>query len=189
MTCELRLTRVIGLPVILGQRLAGHVERARLTPDGRQLAGLVIRRGLGGARWVSRETICVLGDVSVVLRGAPTRLSGESAAPPHRVTDESGLTLGMYRVLDDFFEGVVTDAALISCLSVLKLGKQYVFLNEAACRQVKIEKEIELSFFEKEIIQKASADYRQKGLKLTDEMYKKNRRAGNYFDEILGEAN
>ncbi|MBR0414633.1 MAG: DUF3990 domain-containing protein [Clostridia bacterium] len=95
----------------------------------------------------------------------------------------------MYRVLDDFFEGVVTDAALISCLSVLKLGKQYVCLNEAACRQVKIEKEIELSFFEKEIIQKASADYRQKGLKLTDEMYKKNRRAGNYFDEILGEAN
>lgn len=113
MTCELRLTRVIGLPVILGQRLAGHVERARLTPDGRQLAGLVIRRGLGGARWVSRETICVLGDVSVVLRGAPTRLSGESAAPPHRVTDESGLTLG--RVTDAWLQ---PDTLQISALEV-----------------------------------------------------------------------
>ena len=94
----------------------------------------------------------------------------------------------MYRVLDDFFEGTITDAALISCLSVLKLGKQYVCLNEKACKQVKIEKEIELSYFEKEIIQAISADYRKKGLALTDDMYKQYRREGKYFDEILNEA-
>ncbi len=91
----------------------------------------------------------------------------------------------MYRVLDDFFEGIITDAALISCLSVLKLGKQYVCLNDDACKQVKIEKEIELSYFEKEIIQTVSADYRKKGLELTDDIYKQHRRKGRYFDEIL----
>lgn len=94
----------------------------------------------------------------------------------------------MYRVLDDFFEGTITDAALITCLSVLKLGKQYVCLNENACKQVRIEKEIELSYFEKEIIKTVSADYRKKGLALTDDMYKQHRREGKYFDEIINEA-
>ena len=94
----------------------------------------------------------------------------------------------MYRVLDDFFEGTITDAALISCLSVLKLGKQYVCLNDNACKQVRIEKEIELSYFEKEIIQTVSAEYRSKGLELTDDMYKQHRREGKFFDEIINEA-
>ena len=93
----------------------------------------------------------------------------------------------MYRVLDDFFEGTVTDAALISCLSALNLGKQFVCLNDEACKQIKIEKEIPLSYFEKEIIQKVSAEYRKQGLKLTDDMYKKYRREGKYFDELLNE--
>ena len=30
MTCEMRLTRVLGLPAILGERLLGHVERTAL---------------------------------------------------------------------------------------------------------------------------------------------------------------
>ena len=94
----------------------------------------------------------------------------------------------MYRVLDDFFEGVITDAALIACLSALKLGRQYVCLNDDACQQIRIEKEIPLSYFEKEIIQKVSADYRRKGVALADELYKKHRREGKYFDEILNEA-
>ena len=98
MTCEFRLNRVVGLPVILGERRVGHVERVALTPQARQLRGLVIRNGLGGARWVPREGVSVLGDVSLVLREAPGRMPSEAPEVPRRVTDGSGLTLG--RVTD-----------------------------------------------------------------------------------------
>ena len=98
MTCEIRLTQVVGLPVILGEHRAGHVERAMLTPDGRQLSGLVIRRGLGSARWIGRDGISVLGEVSVVVQSAPERLSRIPADAPRRVSDAGGLTLG--RVTD-----------------------------------------------------------------------------------------
>lgn len=98
MTCEIRLNRVVGLPAILGEKRVGHVERAALTPQARQLQGLVIRRGLGGARWVSRENVAVLGDVSLVLKDAPGPLPRDMAAMVTRVTNGSGLTLG--RVTD-----------------------------------------------------------------------------------------
>lgn len=98
MICEIRLTRVVGLPVILGERRVGHVERAVLSSDGRQLAGLAIRRGLGSARWVSREMVSVLGEVAVVVHGAPVRMPRPAMDFPRRVSDESGLTLG--RVTD-----------------------------------------------------------------------------------------
>ena len=87
MTCEMRLTRVLGLPAILGERLLGHVERTALDPRLRHLRGLVIRRGLGGARWVSREGVSVLGDVSVVLQSAPVRPPKDADCPLGRVTD------------------------------------------------------------------------------------------------------
>ena len=102
MTCEIRLQRVLGLPVILGEKQVGCVERAALEADGRRLRGLVIRRGMGGARWVSREGVKVLGDVSVVLSAPPDRPPKEAHAPPSRVTDESGLTLG--RVTDAWID-------------------------------------------------------------------------------------
>lgn len=98
MTCEIRLARVLGLPAILGERLMGRVERASLDVQGRQLKGLMIRRGLGGAKWVGRDGVSVLGDVSVVLKSAPERPPKEAEVPLGRVMDESGLTLG--RVTD-----------------------------------------------------------------------------------------
>lgn len=98
MTCELRLTRVMGLPVIRDGKQVGHVERAVLSPDGRHLAGLVIRRGLGGARWVIRNGISVLGEFSVVVTSAPARLPRPIVDAPRRVSDASGLALG--RVTD-----------------------------------------------------------------------------------------
>ncbi len=98
MTCEVRLMRVLGLPAILGERRVGHVERTAPDVRERRLQGLVIRRGLGGARWVSREGVQVLGDVSLVLRRMPERLPKTMEAAPTRVTDENGLTLG--RVTD-----------------------------------------------------------------------------------------
>lgn len=98
MTCDMRLGRVIGLPVIHGSRMVGHVERAVLDREGRALRGLILRRGLGGARWSSREDVGVLGDVSVIIGHAPCRPPRDTDFSLRIVKDESGLTLG--RVTD-----------------------------------------------------------------------------------------
>mgnify|MGYP006988930662 FL=1 len=52
----------------------------------------------------------------------------------------------------------------------------------------KIEKEIPLSFFEKKVLKKESAENRQKGIELANEICKLHRRDGKFFDEIIEEA-
>lgn len=94
----------------------------------------------------------------------------------------------MFYVIDNFFLGNITDIALVSSLSALQLGKQYVALTEKACAKIKIEKEIELSFFEKKILRKKSEENRQKGIDLANEICKLHRRQGKFFDEILDDA-
>ena len=97
-TCDVRTARVLGLPAVLGARVLGRVERAVPDASGRALKGLLIRRGLGGARWVGRENVGVLGDVSIILRGRAVRPPREAACTLGAVVDEAGLTLG--RVTD-----------------------------------------------------------------------------------------
>lgn len=94
----------------------------------------------------------------------------------------------MFFVLDNFFSESITDIALINSLSALQLGKQYVALTEKACKAIKIEKEIELSFFEKKILRKVSESNRQKGIDLANNICKVHRRDGKFFDEILDNA-
>jgi len=98
MTCDIRLGRILGLPCICGERVVGHVEKAIPDEAGQQVAGFVIRRGLGSAKWVSREDVTVLGDVSVILGIRPGRMPKGIDAVFGTVKDESGLTLG--RVTD-----------------------------------------------------------------------------------------
>lgn len=43
----------------------------------------------------------------------------------------------MFVVLDLFFNGEITDMALVNSLSALKLGRQYVALTEKACKKNK----------------------------------------------------
>lgn len=110
------------------------------------------------------------------------------------MTSGKDLTIGsiandkMFYVIDNFFLGNITDTALVSSLSALQLGKQYVALTEKACGKIKIEKEIELSFFEKKILRKKSEENRQKGIDLANEICKSHRREGKFFDEILDDA-
>ena len=94
----------------------------------------------------------------------------------------------MFYVIDNFFLGNITDTALVSSLSALQLGKQYVALTEKACAKIKIEKEIELSFFDKKILRKKSEENRQRGIDLANEICKLHRRQGKFFDEILDDA-
>ena len=94
----------------------------------------------------------------------------------------------MFYVLDNFFLGNITDKALVMSLSALQLGKQYVAITDKACKQVKIEAEVELSQLERVFLRDLSESNRVKGVNLANEICREYRREGQFFDEILREA-
>ena len=94
----------------------------------------------------------------------------------------------MFFVIDNFFLENITDIALVNSLSALQLGRQYVALTEKACKAIRVEKEIELSFFEKKVLRKVSEGNRRKGIELANDICKSHRREGKFFDEILDDA-
>jgi transcriptional regulator with XRE-family HTH domain len=94
----------------------------------------------------------------------------------------------MFFVLDNFFQGNITDTALVQSLSALQLGKQYVAKTEKGCGQVRVEHEIPLSYLEKECLKRLSQQNRAHGIALANDICKKHRREGRYFDEILDDA-
>lgn len=91
----------------------------------------------------------------------------------------------MFVVLDRFFNGEITDLALINSLSALKLGKQYAALTEKACQKIKILDEHELSENDRDKLKKESEANRSKGIEMANEICRKYRREGRFFDEIL----
>lgn len=92
----------------------------------------------------------------------------------------------MYTELARFFNGTITDMALLKCLSVLDLGKQYVAITQKACDQIKILEERDLHLLERLSLQDKSVARRAEGIALADEVVKQYRREGQFFDEILG---
>ena len=94
----------------------------------------------------------------------------------------------MFVVLDRFFNGEITDFALIQSLSVLKLGKQYVALTENACRKIQIADEQITSGNDKAALKQLSEVNRSKGIVMANEICRKYRREGRFFDEILEEG-
>lgn len=110
------------------------------------------------------------------------------------MTDGIDLVVGsiandrLFFVIDNFFQGNITDMALVNSLSALELGKQYVALTQKACDAVKIEKEVELTYFEKKVLQEVSEKMRVKGINFAKEICKIHRRDGKFFDEILSDA-
>jgi len=91
----------------------------------------------------------------------------------------------MFVVLDRFFNGEITDAALINSLSALKLGKQYVAITEKACKNIKIINEKTLNEQDRALLKTEGEHNRNEGIALAEEMCRKYRRDGKYFDEIL----
>lgn len=91
----------------------------------------------------------------------------------------------MFIVLDRFFNGEITDLALINSLSALKLGKQYAALTQKACQKIKIVDEQVLSEADRDILKQESETNRSKGIAIADEICRKYRREGQFFDEIL----
>ncbi len=91
----------------------------------------------------------------------------------------------MFYVIDNFFVGTITDAALVNSLSALQLGKQYVAVSQRACDAVKIECEVELSYLERQFMKDVAAENRVKGVSLAGDICRNYRREGLFFDEIL----
>ncbi|MEE0875612.1 MAG: DUF3990 domain-containing protein [Ruminococcus sp.] len=94
----------------------------------------------------------------------------------------------MFYVIDNFFIGNITDAALVGSLSALQLGKQYIAITQKGCDAIRIEAEIELSYLERMFIQKVAEANRAKGVSLANSICKNYRREGLFFDEILEKA-
>ena len=94
----------------------------------------------------------------------------------------------MFFVIDNFFIGNITDAALINSLSALELGKQYVAVTQKGCNAVRIEKEVPISNLEKLFIKEVSEANRVKGSSLANDICRNYRREGLFFDEILDQA-
>ncbi len=91
----------------------------------------------------------------------------------------------MFVVLDRFFSGEITDKALVSSLSALQLGRQYVAITEKACEQITIKSEKAISEKEKKELIKISEQNRKDGINKAEEICRKYRREGKFFDEIL----
>ncbi len=94
----------------------------------------------------------------------------------------------MFYVIDNFFIGNITDAALVGSLSALQLGKQYVAVTQKGCDAVRIEAEVELSHLERLFIQEVAEANRVKGVSLANDICRNYRREGLFFDEILEKA-
>ena len=91
----------------------------------------------------------------------------------------------MFYVLDNFFIGNITDAALVRCLSALQLGTQYVAKTQKGCDAVRIEAEVSLSYLERLFIKEIAEENRIRGVSLAGDICRRYRREGLFFDEIL----
>ncbi len=107
------------------------------------------------------------------------------------ITDGYDMIIGyiandrMFTVLDRFFQGDITDMALVNSLSALKLGRQYVAITKKACAQIEIVVETTLTDKDRATLKIESDKNRKLGIDLANEICKKYRREGRFFDEIL----
>lgn len=93
----------------------------------------------------------------------------------------------MFVVLDRFFDGEITDVALVNCLSALKLGIQYVAITQKACDSIKIISQKKLTTEEKKSLIIKSEENRKLGISLANDICRTYRREGKYFDELIAE--
>ena len=91
----------------------------------------------------------------------------------------------MFVVLDRFFNGDITDQALIHSLCALKLGKQYAAITQKACDCVEILQVRHLTSEDRSVLKRESEANRASGIALADEICRQYRREGRYFDEII----
>ena len=90
-----------------------------------------------------------------------------------------------YTELTRFFNGDITDAALMHCLVALDLGRQYVAKTQKACDAFKVVCESDIYQMELLALREKAAVRRKESYAIASEIEKKYRREGKYFDELL----
>lgn len=128
-------------------------------------------------------------------RGKMENIIGTSLYKKYRdMADQKDLIIGsiandrMFYVIDNFFVGNITDKALVNSLSALQLGRQYVAVTQKGCDAIRIEKEVSLSYLEKQFVKEVAEENRARGISLANDICKSYRREGLFFDEILNQV-
>lgn len=92
----------------------------------------------------------------------------------------------MFRIIDSFIKGEITDEQCKHCLASTNLGYQYVMISSKATKNIKILERYYLSLNEREYFNSLKKD----DLKLRDDKVKaariQYRGKGHYIDEVLG---
>jgi transcriptional regulator with XRE-family HTH domain len=92
----------------------------------------------------------------------------------------------MYRIIEQFIDGYITDEQCKHCLAATNLGKQFVFLTEKATSNLEIIERCYLSASERDYyhqIKQADINDSDNKVKLSMIKYKNQ---GKYIEEILG---
>ena len=91
----------------------------------------------------------------------------------------------MFRIIDRFIDGEITDEQCKHCLAATNLGKQYVFLTEKATSQVKILERCYISKPERDFyLSQKLTDINNSDNKVSYALIK-YKREGKYIEEIL----
>ena len=88
------LNQMMGMPVVWQGNVVGQVDRGVTDADASRLMGLIIRYGLGAAKWVPSQGINLIGRRCIVASLRPIRLPGQLPPVANRVYRTNGCLLG-----------------------------------------------------------------------------------------------
>lgn len=88
------LNRLVGLPVVMQGKQIGSVERAVADEQAQRLEGIVLRHGLGAARWIPLAGIQWLGESCIAVKQQPCAMPRQLPLPQNLVYLTSGKLLG-----------------------------------------------------------------------------------------------
>lgn len=95
----------------------------------------------------------------------------------------------MFRIIDQFIEGLITDEQCQHCLAATHLGKQYAFLTTKATSQIKILDRCFISSKERKEKQKIKEHDGELSENKVKEAMRSFRNKGKYIEDILDETN
>lgn len=91
---RMTLNQLTGLPVVCQGRVVGQVDRGVMDAQAKRLMGLIVRHGLGAAKWVPSQGISLIGQRCVVAVTRPVRLPSQLPKGTSRVYLPNGSLLG-----------------------------------------------------------------------------------------------
>lgn len=88
------LNQLTGLPVVWQGKVAGHVDHGVIDPQSSRLKGLIVRHGLGAAKWVPSQGIEWIGRDCILSRMRPAAQPESLPSAFRRIYLTNGSLLG-----------------------------------------------------------------------------------------------